>query len=185
MKIEKIILFSDTIRTLLQQLKTVFTIIRRILFILLKWRKRLLINTVQINDSFLLSNGLLIIIWQLKNFLWIKINNQILTTNSKGILLHYDRIETPVKIKIVGLFGNYKKEFTLSPKATIQSEKLKTPQLLNNKFEIDEIKNSISQFRVKNLKPAFINKGLTKNFAINIQTINIQIPTFKKENYHA
>jgi hypothetical protein len=182
LKIEKLILFSDSIRKLLQKLKTVLVIIRRVLLIIIiRWNKRLSVRSLQINDSLFISNGLLIINWDLKNFLWIKINKKIFTINSKGILFHYDRIDIPIKIKIVGLFGNYINEFAITPVATIKSQNIKPPLIQVDKCRIDKIENSVSQFNPKDFNFSFITKSLTSN----IKPINIILPSFKIDKNNA
>lgn len=180
MKIENLILFSDVFRKLLQKLNTFLTLFKRALIILIRWNKRLSVKSLQINDSFLLSNGLLIINWELKNFLWVKISNKIFTINSKGIIFHYDKIDTPIAIRVVGLFGKYEKDFTINPIAAIRSQNIPSPIIKANKLKIGEVQNSITQFMPKNFSFSLMNKNLTSN----IKPINIILPTFKMDNYH-
>lgn len=180
LKIEKLILFSDSIRKLLQKFKTILIIIRRIVLILIKWNKRLSVKSLRINDSLFISNGLLIINWEIANFLWIKINSKICTLNSNGIVLHYDRSNTPIKIKVIGLFGKYKNEFPITPVATIKSKNIKVPLIEVDRCKIAVVSNSISLF-----KPKDFNFSLSKiALASNIKSINIILPNFKIDNYH-
>jgi hypothetical protein len=152
---------------------------------LLKWRKSLSVETLQVNETFLLSNGLLLIKWRLKNFLWVKIDNEILSVNPKGILLHYNRLQTPLKISVVGLFGKYKEKFFIVPIATVESKNLQAPAISNTKFKLNGVDASLSKFSSLSFQPVFSNPILTKTLATKISIARIQIPTFKKENYHA
>ncbi len=185
MRIENLILFSDTLRKLINHSSIVFTVFFRAVRILLKWRKLLSVDILQVNESFLLSNGLLLIKWQLKNFLWVKINNEILSVSPKGVLLHYNKLRTPVKIKIVGLFGRYEEEFLIVPTATLESKNLQAPTISNTKFKQKGVNASINKLAPLSFQPVLLNPSLTKALATKISIAHIQIPTFKKENYHA
>ncbi len=99
--------------------------------------------------------------------------------------MHYNRVQTPIKIEIVGLFGRYEEEFYIVHTATIKSKNLQAPVIFSGKFNLNEVDASIRKLTPLNFKPEFSNSSLTQTFSIKISIANIHIPTFKKENYHA
>jgi len=95
-------------------------------------------------------------------------------------MFNYDKVDQPIKIKVVGLFGRYEEIFEIIPIATLQTQIIQPPLLKTKKLAIAEIEKSICQFNVDRIQFSFINT----NFITKIKSPDIILPTFKKDNYH-
>lgn len=104
------------------------TLFFRVVVILIwKWPKKIRVLQLDANDKLLLTNGILIITWKCKNLLWIKIDGIATTTNSRGILFHYEKVSTSLNITFYGLFGKTTRIFVLKKKQRLVSENLYAP----------------------------------------------------------
>lgn len=174
MNFNKLIFFSESFRKLLPKIRFLLSVAGRALSICLKQKRKLLIEDLQVNHSFLLTNSLISINWQLKNFLWIRINNVITTTNANGIILQLSKLETPITIVFWGFFCKTKRQILIEPTAKIQN--IQEPSLNIEQFKVNEIKSKMY------LDPYFFNiPSNSKSLAITIKPLNIQLPVFTKD----
>ena len=95
-------------------------------------------------------------------------------------MFHFDRMDSPINIKITGLFGKDEKNFNLKATATILSNNLNSPIINSSIFQMGKIEKSIAQLQLTNLSICFP----TTKVITQIKPINISIPFFIKENYH-
>jgi hypothetical protein len=184
LKFDQFFLFSDQIRRLFQYLRKVPVITGRFALILIKGCRRPSASSIQLNDTFLFSNGLVAINWQLKNFLYVRINNTITTASSKGIVFYCEHAASPLIIKVVGVFASYTASFNLRPAVGLDTNWLRAPAINGARFEPPEIPPLIGSFTSARMEPGFINSSFTHDWQIHIQPITMLIPSFKIEKEH-
>ena len=170
---KNIIFFSVTLRRFLGVLAFAWLIFIRSLRILLRFRQRLRVLELNAEDHYLLSNGILLLRWKIKNILWIRVNG-IRTTNRHGILLHFDRLNQPIQIRIRGLWGKRTIALTVQPQATIHTHTLHAPRILSL-LRSEVLKNGWpDQIQVRGFR-----FPKTRGNIIHINTIQLHILEFK------
>jgi hypothetical protein len=81
------------------------------LFLVVSGLKKLKVESVTVNHTFLFSNGLLMVHWQVKNALWIRVQGKWVGCQDNHVLMYPADPATTLSICIRGLFGRYRKSF--------------------------------------------------------------------------
>jgi hypothetical protein len=184
MKLEDILCFSGVIGWFIRFVKRLFVTIRRGAIILFfRWPKNVAVTSLLIHDEFLLTNGILVIEWKLRNFLWIKINATIKSYNRNGIALNFDKVSNPLVIEVQGLFGKYKEEFPLQRNETLRTSNLIISSMNQNDFSIYGVRSSIQCAKAGKVDFK-VDDTLTIELIALIDVIKIYLPPPEKVNHH-
>jgi hypothetical protein len=89
------------------------------LFLVVSGLKKLKVESVTVNHTFLFSNGLLMVHWQVKNALWIRVQGKWVGCQDNHVLMYPADPATTLSICIRGLFGRYRKSFIVHPHAAL------------------------------------------------------------------
>jgi hypothetical protein len=146
-------------------------------FLMFTGFRKLKVDSVFVNNAFLLSNGLVIIHWQVKNALWICIQDKWIGSQQNQMMVYADGT-TILSIRFQGLFSSYKKRFVLRPLATLIIPELPSP----NTF-VPPVADKIYPGFLQNLR--LPNPTLKSQvFITNIPFVEVIIPPFQTENHY-
>jgi len=129
LKIASVLLFSDRLKWLLKQTNGKLRMVWRMLLSILKGFKGLRVDSLLINDVFLLSNGLIEVRWKVRYAWAVQINGVWLDPGTGYYTLYPAGEETVLDIHIRGLFRNFRKRFTVRAVGSINSGALPLPLL--------------------------------------------------------
>lgn len=119
MKITPIILFSDGLKCLLRQAGAVLRMVWRMLLSIFKGFKGLRVDSLLINDIFLLSNGLIEVQWKVRYAWTMQINGRRLDPGKGRYSLYPADEKTVLDIHIRGLFRSYRERFVIRASGSI------------------------------------------------------------------
>ena len=93
-------------------------------------------ESVAVNQAFLLSNGLLVLYWQVKNALWISLQGKWVSCQNNYMVIYPAGSTRTLSIRIQGLFGRYQRRFAIYPEGSLVApeplqESLVTPVSVN------------------------------------------------------
>ncbi|HVU57185.1 MAG TPA: hypothetical protein VHD83_19120 [Puia sp.] len=129
MKITRILLFSDGLKWLLKQTTGILRIVWRMLLSMLKGFKGLRVDSLLINDVFLLSNGLIQVRWKVRYAWTMRINGARLDPGKGFYALYPTDEEAMLDIRIRGLFRNFRRQFTVRAAGSISPGAFPLPLL--------------------------------------------------------
>jgi hypothetical protein len=113
LKISRIILFSDGLKRLLKQINVMLRIAWRMLLSILKGFRGLRVDSLLVNDVFLLSNGLIQVRWKVRYAWTMRINGKRLDPVIGHYTLYPTGEEMVLSIHIRGLFRSYRERFLI------------------------------------------------------------------------
>ena len=182
LKLTRFILFSDGLKWLLVQVKGILRIAWRILLCIVKGFRGLRVDTLMINDIFLLSNGLIEVQWKVRYAWTVRINGKQLDPRMGRYTLYSAGEETVLDIHIRGLLRNYRERFTIRATGSIDPGAFPLPFLQRALVtdtiivrDIGAIIPSFSSFEVdRQALPVMVDKTVS-NFQIILPPI--QTPT--------
>lgn len=94
-------------------------LVLKILFLIVTGFRRLKVDTVTVNNAFLLANGVVTIQWRVRNALWIRVDRKWMGGRGNQVLVLTPQARQTVVIQIQGLFSSYEKRFDINPLARI------------------------------------------------------------------
>jgi len=138
--------------------------------------RKLKVESVFVNNAFLLSNGLLIIHWQVKNALLISVQGKWIGSKDIQMMVYAVDSVTTVSIRIQGLFSSYKKRFVIHPLAALVVPEPPSPHVaippLFYKFYLVHLPNL-----------HLFNPVVSQDFITDIPVTEVIIPPFQTENH--
>jgi hypothetical protein len=163
------------VRTVLQFLVRLASILTRAFWLAVTGLRGLRVDSVFVNNAFMLSNGLVIIHWQVKNALWISIQGKCTSSRQEQILVYPAKSERSLSIRIQGLYSCYKRSFLLCPLARLA---VPEPSAINLPVPVTGDKViPVPKFILRPPDP--IQKV---RFTVNVHSIDIILPPFQTEN---
>ena len=129
LKITRIILFSDGLKRLLNRANVMLRVVWRMLLSILKGCKGLRVDSLLVNDVFLLSNGLIAVRWKVRYAWTMRINGKRLDPGTGHYILYPTGEETVLDIHIHGLFRNYRNRFLIRAAGNIDPGVFALPSL--------------------------------------------------------
>jgi hypothetical protein len=130
-----------------------------------------------ISNMFLLSNGLLVIHWRVKNALWVHVNGKWFGGRGNQTLVVVDDGTAVVSIRVQGLFSSYKRRWVISPLAGLT---VREPR----------ISYFFKSLAAEKLCPVFLSDWSRSNpvegrkLAIEVSPVEFIIPSFQTENLY-
>lgn len=173
MKFYTLILFSDHFLKLIRQIKFYTVIFLRGVIDFFIFKRRANVNSCFIDERFLFENGYLFISWEVKNLLWVRINNTMVTTSRKGIIVDYKKVGPEIDIEFKGLRNSVFVTKELRAKNKIISSSF-TPPVTNigiNGMDIENVFFKHNRIRY------------TQKYNIKLPDVKISLTQFKKEDY--
>jgi hypothetical protein len=147
------------------------------IFLMVTGLRKLKVESVLISNMFLLSKGLLVIHWRVKNALWVHVNGKWLGGQGNQTLIVVAD-ETPVvSIRVQGLFSSYKRRWVISPQA----------RLTVGEPRMSDLFKSLS---AEKLCPVFLSDWSRsalvegQKLAIEVSPVEFIIPSFQTENLY-
>lgn len=168
--------FFGLIKASLRLLKRLTLVFLRVLLVIITGFRKLKVDSIFVNNEFLLSNGLVIIHWKAKNVLWISVQGKWIGGQRERVLVYSTKDETTLSIHIQGLFSNYKESFILSPLAT-----LAVPGPPPIRMPAPAVSNKIIPLPIPVLSPNYPIRGI--EFSIKVHAFDITIPPFQTDSH--
>jgi hypothetical protein len=137
--------------------------------------RRLRVDSVFVNNAFMLSNGLVIIHWRVKNALWISIQGKWTSSRQERLLVYPAGGETSLFIRIQGLLSCYKRTYLLCPLTTLA---VPEPSAINLPVLVAD--NKVIPVPTFILGSPDSIRGV--RLTANVHSIDITIPLFQTEN---
>lgn|GEM_PF-6483533 len=175
LKPHRIPTFFRLVKNVLQFLVRLATILGRALWLAVTGLPGLRVDSVFVNNAFMLSNGLVIIHWRVKNALWISIQGKCTSSRQERILIYTSRSETSLFIRIQGLYSCYKRRYPLRP---LSSLAVPEPSAINLPVPVTDDK--VLPMPTFLLGPPDPIQQV--RFTVNVHSVDIIIPPFQTEN---
>lgn len=184
LKITQIIFFSDGLRKLLRQANGTLCIVWRILLIILKGFKGLRVDSLLVNDVFLLSNGLIEVQWKVRYAWTMRINRKQLDPEKRSYILYPAGDETVLDVLIRGLFRSYRSRFTIHVAGSINPEAFPLPFLQKPLLTDTMIVADIGVI-IPSLPPFEVdNQALSANIKMKVTNFHIILPPLQTPTNH-
>lgn len=177
MQLYRLLLFPQRIKSCLLFLGRLAVVIFKTFFLTVTGFRRLKVERVIVNNAFLLSNGLLVIHYQVKNALWVLVNGKWMGSRGNQTLIAAADGTPAVSIRIQGLFSSYKRKWVIGPLAGLtMGEPLMTYPLIS--------------LAAEKLCPVFLSDWSRstpveiRELTIDVSPVEFIIPSFQTENHY-
>jgi hypothetical protein len=149
-------------------------LIFKVFFLVVAGFRKLQVERVLVNNAFLLSNGLLVIHWRIRNALWITVDGKWMGSRGSQVLVLAANAEKTVSIRIQGLFSSYKRRFVIGRLTALVVEE--PPPF------------PVISLAPGKLCPVFLSDWcrstptVGRKLAIDVPPVEFNIPSFQTEN---
>lgn len=178
MQRHQIFLFPRVIQHCHVFLGRLVVLIFKVLFLVVTGFRRLKVERAVVNSAFLLSKGFVVVHWQARNVLWVRVQGRWVGGRSSQVLM-LKAAEMPfvISIHIQGLFSYYRRRFVVHPLAALKVEE---PMMFLP--EISGVPDSLCPV----FTDAFSWRDVSGNqdFTLDVCRIEIHLPIFQTETIY-
>jgi hypothetical protein len=168
-------LFVRLIRGFLIFLQRWVIFICKAIFLVVTGFRRLRIDRITVNQAFLLTNGLLMLHWQVRHALCIHVNGKWVGCRDNQVLLYPAKSTVGLDIRIWGLFSRYKNRFAIDPLATLAVGKVYIANSL-----VSGVSVRVLPVFFEDLYPPGLSA--TGRLVTNVAPLELIIPPFQTDN---